>query len=72
MQGQPETGGMGQDGNQKIADQPIHKGALVCLFDMGAGMIDQMHVIHAGGTGGGAGKAGKTAVDVKRRARIGR
>lgn len=64
MQGQPETGWMGQDGNQKITDQPIPEGALVCLFDMGASMIDQMHVIHAGGTGGGAGKAGKTAVDM--------
>ena len=33
-------------------------------LDIGAGMIDQMHVMHAGGTGGHAGQAREAAVDM--------
>ena len=36
----------------------------ICLLDMDAGMVDQVHVVHARGTGGHAGKTGKAAIDV--------
>ena len=72
MQGQAEATGIGQNRSQKIAGQAIHEGAFIGLFDMGAGMIDKMHVVHAGGTGGGAGKAREAAVDMGNDLPVGR
>ncbi len=39
---------------------------------MDTGMIDEMHVVDAGRTRGGAGEAGQTAVDMRHRFGVGR
>ena len=57
---------------QHGAGQPVHQRAAIGLFDVNAGMIDQMHVVDAGGTGRRAGKAGKTAVDMGHQILVGR
>ena len=44
--------------------QPVGQRPAICLLDMRAGVIDQMHVVHARRAGGHAGEARKAAVDV--------
>lgn len=39
-------------------------GALIGVFDVRTGMIDQMHIMHAGRTGCHAGKTRQAAVDM--------
>ena len=56
--------GIRQDQGQRRPQHPLGQRPLVVLLDPRPGLIDQMHVVHAGRTGRHAGKAGKTAVDV--------
>ena len=46
------------------ADQPVEQRPPVGLLDMGARMVDQMHVVDAGRAGRHAGEAGQAAVDM--------
>ena len=46
------------------AQQPVGERALVGRLDVGAGMIDEMHVVHARRAGRHAGEAGQAAVDM--------
>ena len=55
-----------QDGGEQRARCAVHERPPVGLLDVGAGMIDQMHVVDAGRTGRHAGKARQAAVDVGR------
>ena len=56
--------GIGQHEGQHGARQPVEQRPLVGLLDMGAGMVDQMHVVDARRAGGHAGEAGQAAVDM--------
>ena len=49
------------------AQQAVGQRAAVGLLDMGAGVVDQVHVVHAGRAGRHAGQAGQAAVDVQHR-----
>ncbi len=51
-----------QDTRQYPAQSTIAERAFIAFFDVGARMIHQMHVMHAGGAGRHAGKAGQAAV----------
>jgi hypothetical protein len=53
-----------QHGGQHGAQQAFMPRAAVGLLDVGSRVIDQVHVIHAGRTGGHAGQAGEAAIDV--------
>jgi hypothetical protein len=64
LQRRAEARGIGQDGGENRTGQPVHQRAAVGLLDMGAGVVDQMHVVHAGRAGGHAGEAGQAAVDM--------
>ena len=61
---QPEAVRVGQEVGEEPAHQLLVPGALVGRLDMRAGMVDQVHVVHARGAGRHAGEAGKAAVDV--------
>ncbi len=61
---QPEPRWIGQDEGQQRADQPVGERALVGLLDVGARMVDQVHVVDAGRAGRHAGEAGQAAVDM--------
>ena len=72
VQRQPEAARMGQDPRQRPAQHPVHERAAVGALDVGAGVIDEVHVVHARRAGGHAGEAGQAAVDVKHRLGVGR
>ncbi len=64
LERQRGSGGIGQHRRQHGAQQPVRQRPVVGLLDMGAGVVDQVHVVHAGRAGGHAGKAGQAAVDM--------
>ncbi|MDF9864603.1 hypothetical protein M2437_003585 [Methylorubrum pseudosasae] len=64
QQRHPEPVRIGQHQGQHRAQEPVRERARVGLLDMGAGMIDEVHVVHARRTGRHAGQAGEAAVDV--------
>ena len=53
-----------QDLAQHPADEPVSRGAAVIVFDVLAGMIDQMHVVDPRGAGRHAPEARQAAIDV--------
>ncbi len=59
-----QPGIVGQDGGEQRTHQAVEARPPVALLDHGAGVIDQVHVVHAGGAGGHAGEARQAAVDV--------
>ena len=59
-----KAAGIRQHPGQHGADQPVEQRPPVGLLDMGAGMVDQMHVVHARRAGRHAGEAGQAAVDM--------
>ena len=63
-QRQAEAFGIGQDGRQQGARQALAEAAAAGLLDVGAGVVDEVHVVDAAGAGGHAGEAGEAAVDV--------
>ncbi len=60
-----------QHEGQNIADQPVHQRAAVGVFHMHTSIVDQVHVVHARGAGGGAGKTGQAAIQMLDDVRIG-
>lgn len=64
LQREVETARIGQRDGKDAACQPVPERALVGGFDMHARMVDEMHVVDAGGTGGRAGEAGEAAIDM--------
>ena len=64
LQRQPEPPRIGQQRGQQRAQQALAERAPVGLLDVGAGVIDQVHVVHAGRTGRHAGEARQAAVDM--------
>ncbi len=67
----PEPPRIGYDPRQNAAQQPVNHRPLVGLLDIGTGLVDKVHVMHARGAGRHAGKAGQAAVDMLHRAGIG-
>ena len=63
-QRQPEPSGIGQNVGQHATQHPVVPGPLVAGMDIGAGMIDQMHVIDPRRAGGHAGQARQAPVDM--------
>ena len=63
-QGEAEAVRIRQHAGENPAQEPIVPGPGIGGLDIGAGMIDQMHVMHAGRTGGHAGQAREAAVDM--------
>ncbi len=59
-----EAVGVGQDGREQGAGETLPEAALAGLLDVRAGVIDEVHVVDAAGTGGHAREAGEAAVDV--------
>src|SRR5690606_13760069 len=55
---------MRQHGRERGANDAIGKRPAIGLLDMRAGMIDEVHVVHAGRTGRHAGETGQAAVDM--------
>ena len=55
---------IGQNFRQGKAQNTIHKGALIGALNMGAGVVDQMHVMHPRRAGGHAGQTGQAAVNM--------
>src|SRR3569623_1998983 len=53
-----------QNARQQAADKPVGERPLVGLLDMVAGVIDEVHVVHARGARRHAGEAREAAVDV--------
>ena len=70
--GGAEPAGMGQHEGQHAPQRPVGRRAAIGLLDIAAGVIDQVHVVHAGGARRHAGQAREAAVDVLDRAGIGR
>ena len=64
LESQAEAAGIGQDHGQHATRQPVGQRPLIGLLDVDAGMVDQMHVVDAGGTSGRAGETGEAAVDM--------
>ena len=64
LQRRPEPRRIGQNHRQRLPDQPVEQRAPVGPVDVGAGVIDQVHVVHAGRAGRHAGEAGQAAVDM--------
>ena len=62
--GQPEQRRIGEHAREQPAHGAVGERALVGLLDVLAGVIDQVHVVHAGRTGGHAGQARQAAVDM--------
>ncbi len=61
---QAEAVRVGQHAGQHRAQEAVLRRAGIGFFDMGAGMVDEVHVVHPGRAGGHAGQAGQAAVDV--------
>ncbi len=61
---QPEQRRIGEHAREQPAHGAIEQRPPVGLLDVRAGVIDQMHVMHAGRTGGHAGEARQAAVDM--------
>ena len=61
---QPEERRIDQHAREQPAQWAVGKRTLVGFLDVLARMIDQMHVVHAGRTGGHAGKARQATVDM--------
>jgi len=55
---------IGQDGGQQGARHSLPETALARLLDVGAGVVDEVHVVDAARARGHAGEAGEAAVDV--------
>ena len=53
-----------QHPRQKAAIEPLRQGPPVVAFDHLPPMVDQVHVVHARGTGRGAGQTAQAAVEV--------
>ena len=49
---------------QQPAQSAIHQRSSICLFDIVAGMIYKMHVVHTGRTGRHTSKTGQTPIDM--------
>jgi hypothetical protein len=63
-EGQAEEAGARQQGGEQAAQPAVEQRAAVGLLDVPAGVVDEVHVVHARGAGGHAGKAGEAAVNV--------
>ena len=63
---QPESLWIRQKLCERGAQQPLVCRPPVGLLDMGAGMVDEVHVVHARGTRRHAGQAGQAAIDMQR------
>src|SRR5262245_50303582 len=68
----PEQIGPRQQPVQAGAQQTLAARTLIGRLDMGTADIDQMHVMHARGTGRHAGETGEATVDMERRILVGR
>jgi hypothetical protein len=55
---------VGQDGGDEGANHSLPEAAVARLLDVGASVIDEVHVVDAARTGGHAGETGQAAVDV--------
>ena len=58
QEGEPEQPRIGQHACKQRAQQTLRRRPAERLLDVGAGVIDEVHVVHARGTGGHAGQAG--------------
>ena len=63
-QREPKASVVRQHERQQRPQQAIRQRAAIGRFDMGAGVVDEVHVVHARGTGGHASEAGEAAVDM--------
>ena len=63
----PKARGIGQQEAEQAPDQLLEPGAPKRLFDPGPRVVDQVHVVHAGGARRHAGEARKTPVHVQHR-----
>ncbi len=70
LQGEAEERRARQHECEQRAQQTVRQRPHIGLLDMRAGMIDEVHVVHARGAGRHAGEAGETTVDVLHGARI--
>ena len=61
---QPEPRRIGQDTRQNPPQGTVAEGPFVAFFDVIAGMIHQMHIVHARGAGRHTRQTGQAAVDV--------
>ena len=59
-----EAVGIGQDGREQGAGHALPEAAAAGLLDVGAGVVDEVHVVDAAGASGHAREAGQAAVDV--------
>ena len=59
-----EPAWIGKHGDEKGADRALGQRPPVARLDVGAGVIDQVHVVHARGAGGHARQAREATVDV--------
>ena len=64
-QRQAEAARMRQHGGQQPAHGALLEAALPGRLDVGAGMVDEVHVVHPARAGGHAGEAGEAAVDMR-------
>ena len=64
QQGKAEAVGIGHQRAQQPAQKAVTPRALIGLFNIGAGMIHEVHIMHAGGASGHAGEAGEAAVNM--------
>ena len=71
QQRQTEPPRIGQDPRQQPTQRALAKGPFVAPFDIGAGVVHQMHVMHARRAGRHAGQTGQAAVNVLDRPRVG-
>ena len=63
-QRQPEPPRIGQHLRQRPAQRPLERRPAVGALDVGAGVVDEVHVVHARRAGRHAGEARQAAVDV--------
>ena len=59
---EPESSGIGERCEEESAEETVGGGAGDVAFNLGAGVLDELIVLDAGGTGGHAGHAAKTIV----------
>ena len=64
---EPEPSRMGKDPQQHRPQPPVGQRTAIGALDMPPRVVDQMHVVHPGRTGGHAGVAGQAAVDMAHR-----
>jgi len=64
QQRQPKACGIGQDTRQNPPQGTVAEGPFVAFFDVIAGVIHQMHIVHARGAGRHTRQTGQAAVDV--------